>query len=230
MSHEAFLLFGASRGTGFALAQRLTARGAEVTAVLRSDAARPELEKLGIRVVSGDAGAPGDVARAFAAAAGGAAVVSTLGGSAAPADAAPPFSRVDEIGNRHVIDAAVSMGNRRFVLVTSIGCGEMARFRSPQAVAAFGDLVDAKTRAEDHLRATKLDWTIVRPGGLRDGPATGRGLLTTDAEVHGFIRRSDLARLVERVLDAPAAIGHALAAVDADEARCVRPLVPFALD
>jgi len=223
VSPEAVLLFGASRGSGLELARRLVARGVDVTALLRSESARDALERTGVRVVLGDALSPEDVSRAFDAAPAGAAVVSTLGG--APGDR----TRVDELGNRHVIDRARAVGSRRIVLVTSIGCGEMAPYRSPQAIAAFGAVVEAKTRAEEHLRATPLAWTLVRPGGLRDGPPTGRGVLTDDPEVHGFIRRSDLATLVERVLYDPATVGRALAAVDSGEARCVRPIVPFPL-
>jgi len=105
----------------------------------------------------------------------------------------------------------------------------MEPYRSERARAAFGAIVDAKTRAELRLRKTALPYTIVRPGGLRDGPATGRGLLSDDPQLHGFIRRADLALLIERVLRDPATLGRALAAVDASEARSAAPLEVFPL-
>lgn len=217
------LIFGASRGVGFALAALLRERGAPVRAMLRSDAGRGELEALGVRVARGDALDRADVAAAFAGLPAPAWVVSTLGGKAADG------RRADDEGNITVIDAAVAARAQRLVLVTSMGCGEMAPYRSAAARAAFGDAVDAKTRAEDHLRRTGLAYTILRPGGLRSEPATGRGVLSADPEMHGYIHRADVALLVERVMRDPTTVGRAFAAVDADLARCANPLAPFPL-
>lgn len=89
--------------------------------------------------------------------------------------------------------------------------------------------VDAKTRAEDHLRRVIPSATIIRPGGLRSDPGTGRGILTRDPEIHGFINRDDVAELIVRVLGDPAAIGQTFAAVDADNAQSVNPIRPFEL-
>jgi uncharacterized protein YbjT (DUF2867 family) len=216
-------LFGASRGAGLALAQRLRARGAAVTALVRTPAAAADLEREGVRVVLGDALERGDVGRAFAAAPAGAAVVSTLGGRVGDR------RLVDDEGNAHVIDLARTTDATRLVLVTAIGCGAMAPHRSEPARAAFGAVVDAKTRAEERLRRSGLPYTIVRPGGLRDGPATGRGLLTEDPTVHGFIHRAELAALIERVLRDLATLGRALAAVDEDQVRGPAPSEPFPL-
>ena len=38
---------------------------------------------------------------------------------------------------------------------------------------AFGNVLDEKIVAENHLRASGMDWTIVRPGGLKAKPPTG---------------------------------------------------------
>ena len=63
---------------------------------------------------------------------------------------------MDDEGNINVIDQAANREVGRFVLVTSIGCGDMAPFRSERAIAAFGAAVDAKTRAEEHFGASSL--------------------------------------------------------------------------
>lgn len=223
MNERSVLVFGASRGAGLELARHLRTRGIAVAALVRPGSDAAALDALAVRVVRGDALAADDVARAFAAAPRGAAVVSLLGSRGGDAQS------VDEAGNQIVIDRALAARPERLVLVTAIGCGEMAEHRSEQARAAFGAVVDAKTRAEEHLRRTDLSYTLLRPGGLRDGEATGRGLLSSDPRIHGFIRRADLALLVERVLRDPATIGRALAAVDADEARCEAPIEPFPL-
>lgn len=215
------LIFGASRGVGLHLARLLRRDGVPVLAMLRPSSDDAPLTSMGVRVIRGDALARADVERTLAWVPGECDVVSTLSGR-------DGTRFVDDEGNIHVIDAAAGHAGR-FVLVTSIGCGEMAPFRSERAIAAFGAAVDAKTRAEEHLRRVIPSATIVRPGGLRDEPATGRGLLSTDPQMHGFIHRPDVADLVRRVLRDPATQGRAFAAVDADQARSPNPIEAFPL-
>jgi len=217
------LLFGASRGVGFELARSLRRAGVRVVAMLRSDAGREELRELGVELIRGDAMDERDIQAAFELAGEAPVVVSSLGGSRVDG------MSVDEHGNIRVIDRARRHGVERLVLVTSLGCGEMLPYRSERARQAFGASVEAKTRAEDHLRATELPFTILRPGGLRSEPATGRGILTTDPEMHGFIHREDVAELVHRILLDPSTERGVYAAVDSAFARCVNPVDPVPL-
>jgi len=214
---QSALLFGASRGVGLALARRLRVRGDRVTALVRPGSHREDVDDLGVAIVEGDALHADDVERAFSRHGRVGLVVSTLGGRV------PTGARVDDAGNRIVIDAAVRARPGRFVLVTSLGCGEMRASMSERALAAFGDALLAKTRAEEHLRATDLPWTIVRPGGLLDGPASGRGVLVEHPDVHGSIQREDVAALVVAVADDPGARGRTLVALDADRIRAGSP-------
>lgn len=217
------LIFGASRGVGLLLAGLLRQQGAPVTAMVRSDAARAELEAQGVTVTQGDAFSAADLDRACGLPAAGFDVVSTLGGRGADG------RYVDDEGNINVINRAAARGTGRFILVTSIGCGEMAAFRSERAIAAFGAAVDAKTRAEEHLKQIIPTGTIIRPGGLRSEPATGRGILSMDPQMHGFIHRADAADLIARALRDESTAGRAFAAIDAGQARCVNPVVPVPL-
>jgi nucleoside-diphosphate-sugar epimerase len=217
------LIFGASRGVGLALARLLRRLDGPVVAMLRPTAASADLDAIGVRIVRGDAFSRADVARAFAAAPAACDVVSTLGGRAGDG------RYVDDEGNIAVIDEAAARKAGRFVLVTSIGCGDMAPYRSERAIAAFGAAVDAKTRAEEHLRRVIPTATILRPGGLRSEPATGSGILTDDPQMHGFVNREDVAELIVRVLGDPATCGQTFAAVDADMARSANPVKPFHL-
>jgi uncharacterized protein YbjT (DUF2867 family) len=220
----AVLIFGASSGVGFCLAQLLRQDGVPVFAMLRSPAAEGALAALGVRTIAGDAFSTADIDRALAlAGTQDLNVVSTIGGPVTNG------RRADEDGNINIADRAAAHGVRRFVLVTSIGCGDMAPFRSERAIAAFGAAVDAKTRAEEHLRRKLPRATIIRPGGLRSEPATGRGILSDDPQMHGFIHRADVADLIRRALGDPATEGRAFAAVDVDQAQCVNPIAPFPL-
>jgi nucleoside-diphosphate-sugar epimerase len=218
------LIFGAGSGVGLSLAQQLRQDGVPVFAMLRSPAAESTLAALSVRTVAGDAFSAADIDRAFAlAGTQDLDVVSTVGGRTADGRWA------DEVGNVNIADRAAAHGVRRFVLITSIGCGDMAPFRSARAITAFGAAVDAKTRAEEHLRHKLPLATIIRPGGLRSVPATGHGILSDDPEIHGFIHRADVADLIRRTLDDPATKGRTFAAVDADQAQCANPIRPFPL-
>lgn len=136
------------------------------------------------------------------------AIISTIGGAGLDA------LLIDEVGNNAIADAAVACGVRRVLQVSSLACGDSRAYASERIIAAIGPVLDAKTRAEDHLRNAALDWTIVRPGGLTDGEPTGQGALYDDPRVHGRIARADLATLLLDALATPASIGRVLSAVD----------------
>ena len=73
--------------------------------------------------------------------------------------------------------------------------------------------VEAKRDADAALRASDLDWTILRPGRLTDDPATG--LVSLGADVaRGDVTRADVAAVVAAVLDADQ---HHREAVGTDE-------------
>jgi nucleoside-diphosphate-sugar epimerase len=222
------VIFGARTGVGFHLARLMRARGEPVVAMQRPGTDAGPLEALGVRVCRGDAFSGDDIDAALDLAGEGKAggefdVVSTIGGRHEDGRFA------DEDGNVNVVDRAARRDLGRLVLVTSIGCGEMAPYRSERAIAAFGASVDAKTRAENHARRVVPSATFIRPGGLRSEPATGRGILSDDPQIHGFIHREDVADLIARALRDPATQGRAFAAVDADQARSANPIEPFPL-
>lgn len=135
------------------------------------------------------------------------AIVSVVGGSQAG-------RFVDEIGNIAIAQAARAGAVGRVVQVSSLGCGDSRPHASERLVAAIGPVLDAKTRAEDHLRSLDLAWTLLRPGGLVDGEATGGGALYDDPRVHGRIACADLAALVLACLSAPGTARKVLSAVD----------------
>src|SRR6476469_7057720 len=119
-------LAGASRGVGREIAQCLVQQGVKVKALLRSEAARAELEALGITVVLGDALNLAEVEQAMQGAEPIQAVISTIGGL--PKDG----ERADYLGNKNLIDAAKKANAQKFILVSSIGSGESVVALSPQ--------------------------------------------------------------------------------------------------
>lgn len=85
--------------------------------------------------------------------------------------------KVDNVGTVKLIDAAKAAGVRKVVMVSSILTNGRAwgQEKSPGFVVtnAFGKVLDEKLVAENYLKASGLDYTIVRPGGLKAQPPTG---------------------------------------------------------
>ena len=175
-----------------------------MTALARTAEGVRAVADAGAQAVLGDALVPPDLAR-FCAAAGSATAVSFLGSRRGE-------PRVDAAGNIGFIDAAVAAGMPGFVLVTSLGCGDTWNLLSPRMREVIGEAVQEKTRAEDHLRAAPIAWTIVRPGGLLDGPADGTGRIDPQPSAIGRIARGELARLVLSAAVDPQWLGRSVAA------------------
>ncbi|KAM3103247.1 SDR family oxidoreductase [Phormidesmis sp. 146-12] len=216
-------LAGASRGVGREIAKGLTAQNLSLKALLRSQAAAPELQALGIEVTIADAMSLDQVESAMSGTSIDT-VISTIGGK--PQDG----ERADYLGNKNLIDAAVKAGVRRFILVTSIGSGESAVALPPQALQTLGEVLKEKEKAEQHLIQSGLIYTIVRPGGLKSEPATGNGILTEDPKIAGTIHRADVAQLVCRCVSRDQSNNRVLSAVDREMIYGTPDFEEFKLD
>lgn len=199
---------GASRGVGLEIAKCLIQQQLKVKALLRTEASRAELEAIGIKVVLGDALNIGDVERAILTNEPVYAVISTIG--SLPKDS----EKVDYIGNKNLIDAAVKAGVQKFILVSSIGSGNSVVALPPQVLQTLGPVLVEKEKAEKHLMESGLTYTIIRPGGLVSEPATGNGVLTEEPRISGSIHRADVAQLVCRCLNSDRANNKVFSAVD----------------
>jgi uncharacterized protein YbjT (DUF2867 family) len=126
------------------------------------------------------------------------AVVSTLG---------VPFSTrpIDtySLGLRNIVDAMRSTGVRRLVVVSSTGAYPYPnrkgtplalRFVEPVVTRTIGKTTyDDQRRMEDIVRASGLDWTIVRPSGLFDLAEPTNYVAGEVDPIGGFTARIDLA-------------------------------------
>ena len=68
------------------------------------------------------------------------------------------------------MDAASAAGASRYVMVSFSGSDPDLRVPEDNP---FRDYQDAKIGADEHLRATGLDWTVLGPGTLTTDPGTG---------------------------------------------------------
>src|ERR1700733_5761895 len=151
------------------LAERLLAgRGGQVAGLSRNPAQAADVQKAGADALVCDLETAWaeDVAVLLS----GAAAVG-FGAGAGPGSGASRKDSVDRGASVLMADAAERAGVRRFIQISSMGAGQPPQPGADEVWAAY---ITAKTAAEDDLRSRDLDWTILRPGGLTDAPATGR--------------------------------------------------------
>ena len=213
------VVFGAESDTGYRLAQLARRDGRAVLSVIRRERDRGLLERLGTEVAlanparreEADAVFAGRDATDFE-------VVCFIGGT----------PQQNSQGNINVIDAAHAAGVPRFVLTTSIGCGDSAVVLDPFVKAFAGKSIRAKDWAEKHLRATTMAWTIVRSGGMTMRPGKSGPMLVESPFVVGYINRTDLGDVVYQALRSTKSVGRVFAAVDRGKAIDIHgdPLVP----
>jgi putative NADH-flavin reductase len=211
-------IFAATGGIGRALVDQALAAGHEVTAVVRD----PSRLGPGVRGVRVDLAAP-DPAAIESAVAGSDAVLSGLGPrTRADAGIAAP-------GTRAIIAAMQVTGARRIVVVSAAPTGTVAVPGRPNPPRhdpgdglvmrhvlspMIGRILRTHYRdlavMEEDLRASGLEWTVVRPPRLNDKPLTGRYRRAFGRNIRGgfSIPRADVAHLMLHLLDEPASVGR----------------------
>jgi len=109
---------------------------------------------------------------------------------------------------RVLVSAMKRQKVKRLICVTGFGAGDSgASITLLQRIpfqAVFGRAYDDKTRQENLIKASGLDWTIARPGVLTGGPRSGRYkvLINPSQWRNGFISRSDVADfMVRQIVD-----------------------------
>lgn len=185
-------IIGGSRGVGLAVANEALTRGHEVMIVSRHD---PRLIEDNVHWLSGDARDSTVLERAVK---GCDATVTALGVTRTWANT-NLFSQ-SAVGLVRTMQAA---GIKRTVLVTGLGAGDSRGHQGwlydnvlfPVLLSrSYAD----KDRAEAVFQKSDLDWTIVRPGRLTNGPKKGQvePLLTPETYRYGSISRADVATFV----------------------------------
>jgi len=82
------------------------------------------------------------------------------------------------------------------------------------AMETLGPVLAEKEQAENHLTASGLIYTIIRPGGLKSDLPQGKGVLTENPLIAGSVYRADVAAMVCRCLTSERAQNKILSAVD----------------
>tara|TARA_R110002020_G_scaffold358559_1_gene570890 strand:+ start:44829 stop:45485 length:657 start_codon:yes stop_codon:yes gene_type:complete len=95
--------------------------------------------------------------------------------------------KVDRDGAKRLIDIAAKSGVKRFVMLSSVGADQ----ENPQ-----GDLahyLKAKHEADEHLKASGLTYSILRPVALTDDGRSDKVLLGSDVDKSAQASRADVA-------------------------------------
>ena len=189
------------------LAKVLSQRGDEAVALIRNPDHADDVRQAGAKPVLADLEHAGedDVAQAIA---GCDAVVFAAG--AGPGSGPERKETMDYGGAVKLIAAAKQAGIDRYVIVSSMG----ANAETP-GDDTFSVYLRAKGRADDAVRASGLDATVVRPGGLTNDAGTGRVKLG-ESVPRGQVTRDDVAAVLAAVLDSPNTIGRTVDLIGGD--------------
>jgi putative NADH-flavin reductase len=211
-------IIGVTGGIGSRLRTQALAAGHDITAVVRNPTANPR----GTRAAVVDLAAP-DLDVLGSAIEGSDAVLSALGARTAT------DTGIVARGTNALVEAMATVGTRRLIVVSAAPIGTVPSPRRPNPPrhdpgdgiimrnvlspltkmifrAPYADLA----LMEDGLRDSDLDWTIVRPPRLTDGPRTRTYRTAHDRNVRRglSISRSDVADLMLALITQPDSIGH----------------------
>ncbi len=189
------VIFGGHGRVALRLARLLTARGDQVTAVVRNPdhvddvaatgavARVDDVEELSLAELA-------DLVRGHAAV-----MWSAGAGGGDPHRTAA----VDRDAAIRSIDAAGAVGVDRYVMVSYFGAGPD---HGVPEDSSFHPYAEAKAAADAHLRRSGLAWTVLGPGTLTDEPGTGRIHVGAGAATND-VPRDDVATVAAEVLLRP---------------------------
>lgn len=195
------LIFGGRGKVSRLLIPHLASRGDEVTAVIRDDAHAEELRDLGATPVVFDIEREtrGATARLLE---GQHAVVWSAGAGGGSAERT---MAVDRDGAIRSMDAAGDAGVLRYVMVSYFNASPDHGVDPSNGFFAYAE---AKAAADEHLRASALEWTVLGPSSLTLDEPTG--LIDATAAASTQVSRGNVALVVAQTLVEPATIGRTI--------------------
>jgi uncharacterized protein YbjT (DUF2867 family) len=149
---------GATGETGRRIVQELVDRQIPVRAMVRDIAKAQAILPAGVELMIGDVLDLGSIVTAI----GDSTVILCATGAKPSLDPTGPY-QVDYQGTKNLVDAARSKDIEQFVFVSSL-C--VSKFFHP--LNLFWLILWWKQQAEQYLIASGLNYTIVRPGGLKN--------------------------------------------------------------
>lgn len=200
VSDAPIVILGATSGIGACALEAALDGGLPVRGFARS--ADKLSAREGLEPVAGDARKPEELARALT---GARAVIYALGIKERPAMIWAEETLFSET-TAALIEAMGTAGVSRLVAVTGFGAGRsysaMSSLEKLGHGALLGRVYADKSRQEDMIVQSALDWTIARPVILTNGAASGRIRVLAEPEAwgNGLISRADVGAYVVRAV------------------------------
>jgi putative NADH-flavin reductase len=123
-------------------------------------------------------------------------------------------TRVVSEGTRLIMEVMRGQGLRRLVVESAFGAGESLAQATVAERLIFATLLRApyqdKNIVEPEIRSSGLEWTILRPTRLTNGPLTHRYSVDSLCPVKTSVSRADVAEAMLRAVDERRWIGEAL--------------------
>ncbi len=200
---------GATGETGRRIVGELIGKGIPVRALVRNLATAREILPAGVELIEGDVLDPVSIATAI----GDSSVILCATGAKPSLNPMAPY-QVDYEGTKNLVDVAKSKGIEQFVFVSSL-C--VSRLFHP--LNLFWLILWWKQQAEQYLTASGLNYTIVRPGGLKNEDNSQPVVMSkADTLFEGSIPRQKVARVCVESLTSRAARNKVLEIVSTSTA------------
>lgn len=123
---------------------------------------------------------------------------------------------IDLDGAVKTIEATKDAGVKRFILISSYETSRETIQEAVKESPSFAPYVVAKHYADDWLRKTDLDYTIIHPGSLTNDEATGKVEAAETVKPNG-IPREDVAEVLLTCLENEATIGKEFQVVTGED-------------
>jgi uncharacterized protein YbjT (DUF2867 family) len=204
----AIVVFGADQPLGRETVKALAAANKQVMAVVPEGADRAPFAALKVEVVSADPLAPDQLKTLFTSAPVRAVVTAF--------DTTGKVRAFGVDGTRNIIDATKATNLPRLVLVSATGTGDSVHVLPWYVKFLRGDAIAAASAAEAHLKASGLDYTVVRAGWILEDDVAGATAALQDAPAFSWITPTSLAQVVANVVDTKAASGKTATALDSE--------------
>ncbi|MCC4722866.1 SDR family oxidoreductase [Salinicoccus sp. RF5] len=182
------LVIGANGQVGHQLVEKLKDKGHQPVAMVRKEEQVEQFKEKGIDTVLGDL--QKDFSHAFED------VDSVVFAAGSGGDTGADMTvLIDQEGAIESVDNAKKAGVKHFVMLSSMGAD------APKDADQMQHYLYAKHRADEHLKASGLDFTILRPGMLTNDSGTGKVRLFEGGTEIAEIPREDVANVLAHIVD-----------------------------
>ena len=190
------LVVGATGQTGHHIVKQLVQKNIPVRALVRNLESAKKILPPETELVVGDVLEPKTIENGLS----DCSVLFCATGASPSLDPTGPY-KVDYQGTKNLVDAAKAKGVDRFVIVSSL-C--VSKFFHP--LNLFWLILYWKKQAEKYIQQSGLNYTIVRPGGLKNDDNSDNIVMSSaDTLFEGSIPRSKVARVCVEALTQPQA-------------------------